>query len=119
MIWQLPQFILGIILLLVYRSRVTKVIDYKESIVFFVKDLKGGVSLSRFIYLDTKYEKDALSLKHEYGHFIQSKLLGWFYLVLVGLPSIIRASIYNKLGLDSKSYHNGYPEHWADRLGGA
>lgn len=119
MIWQLPQFLLGIIFLLVLRARIIRVIEYRGSCVFFVEGFKGGISLSRFIYLDSSYVNDESSLRHEYGHTIQSRLLGWFYLAVVGLPSIIRASIWNRLNLDSDSYHSGYPEHWADRLGGA
>jgi len=116
-IWQLPQFALGILFLLVLRSKILKIIDHKGSVVFFVRGFKGGISLSRFIYLNPKFEKDPFILDHEYGHFIQSKLLGWLYLLVIGIPSIIRSSIWNRFGLDPKRYHGGYPENWADKLG--
>lgn len=42
-------------------------------------------------------------------------MLGPLYLVLVGLWSIIRAglNLYR-----NGQYYNGYPENWADKLGG-
>jgi hypothetical protein len=94
-----------------------KVIDYKDSVIFFVKGFKGGISLSRYIYLNPRFENNSFILNHEYGHFIQSKLLGWFYLLLIGIPSMVRSVIWNRFGLDPKRYHKGYPENWADRLG--
>ena len=58
------------------------------------------------------------AIKHEYGHTIQSLCLGWFYLIIVGAPSVIRASIWNHYKLEDKKYYEGFPENWADLLGG-
>ena len=79
-----------------------RVYDFKEGF---------GVSLGSYLFCG------GVSLAHEYGHHIQSLYLGWLYLPLVGLPSIIR-SIYCILKhKDYVWYHSGYPEDWADRLG--
>jgi hypothetical protein len=55
---------------------------------------------------------------HEWGHFVQSCMLGPLYIPIVGIPSIIGQIRFNR----SKSrtvleYYSRYPEAWADRLG--
>jgi hypothetical protein len=66
--------------------------------------------------IGSKYE---LTVRHEYGHQVQSKIFGPIYLLVIGLPSIIWAGMY---GVIIKPTHNGYykffTEKWADRLGG-
>lgn len=59
-------------------------------------------------------------LVHEYGHTIQSLLLGPLYLPLVGLPSILWARIpaLRKMRKNKRiSYYSVYPENWANLLG--
>ena len=100
------------------KKRIIQAIDYKDSKVFFVKDFPGGISLSFMIFLDDIDLNNQRAIKHEYGHTVQSLYLGWFYLVIVGVPSIIRASIWNHYKLEDKKYYEGFPENWADLLGG-
>ena len=79
---------------------------------------------------------------HEYGHTVQSMILGPFYLLAVGLPSIIWArrwsksqstavpasvrsggeeklsrSLKRRLKLKGVRYTSRYPENWANILG--
>ncbi|WP_237558582.1 hypothetical protein, partial [Cellulomonas carbonis] len=55
---------------------------------------------------------------HERGHVKQSIYLGWLYLPVIGVPSIIWAGL-RRLGLFAgRSYYSFYTESWADRLGG-
>lgn len=70
------------------------------------------MSLGRYLFVEYP---TPLTIRHEYGHFKQSMMLGPLYLVLVGLWSIIRAglNLYR-----NGQYYNGYPENWADKLGG-
>ena len=56
--------------------------------------------------------------RHETGHSIQSKYLGWLYLPLVGLPSVILYWYKTAFNKSAEWYHGKYPEHWADKLGG-
>ena len=94
----------------------------------------SSVSLGMFVFvtktpyfyekLKDEYTIEELSrrlLVHEYGHTVQSMILGPFYLLLVGLPSVIwshrycrRTPIYRSRGV---AYTDRYPEHGADRLG--
>ena len=43
--------------------------------------------------------------------------MGWFYLPVIGMPSIFRALLWKYGKLDPKRYYMGYPEEWANRLG--
>ena len=61
---------------------------------------------------------------HEQGHQKQSRYLGWFYLIIIGLPSLL-GNIYDRVAhkdwssKDSiKWYYNQPWEKWADHLGG-
>ncbi len=88
----------------------------------------GGMSLSNTIFLPKasfpvtlqpwkKWQKDYLL--HEYGHTLQSRKLGWLYLFVIGLPSIIWAGCFdNYRKKHNKSYYSFYTERWADELGG-
>ena len=117
-LWELPQILLALILYAIMRKRIVQAIDYKDSKVFFVRDFPGGISLSFIIFLNDIDLNNLRAIKHEYGHTIQSLRLGWFYLVIVGAPSLIRANIWNHYKLEEKKYYEGVPENWADLLGG-
>ena len=79
----------------------------------------GSVSLGEFIFLAPFDRDDEEMLKHEMGHRAQSRLLGWLYLPVIGLPSIIWNICFRvyreRRGI---SYYAFYTEKWADRLGG-
>ena len=52
-------------------------------------NLSGSMTLGMFILMDRGHGPDILA--HEWGHTIQSIILGPLYLLAVGLPSIIWA----------------------------
>lgn len=83
----------------------------------------SAVSLGDYII----FQADCIatdSVKHEKGHQKQSRMYGWFYLLIVGLPSIARNiwdRIVHKNWTTAQSaawYYDGFPENQADRLGG-
>lgn len=83
----------------------------------------SGTSLGHFIFLKPRHDKTVF--KHEYGHVKQSYILGWLYLIVVGLPSVInnlQSRKWIKDGLSNSEiesrYFSRYPEAWADKLGG-
>ena len=95
---------------------------------------RGGVSLGLFVFVaaetnDDKEKRgnDASSAKrserlliHEYGHTLQSLMLGPLYLVVVGIPSAMWAGLpyfRKKRRTERISYYSFYTERWADRLG--
>ena len=127
-IWQLPQNLIGFLLTRSYYMKSSrKVADGKRVDVWFKPFFNGGISLGDFIILDNWYvgRQSEQTVCHEYGHQRQSLILGWLYLPLVGLPSICRNiwdRLLHKKWCDKnriKWYYRGYPERWADVLGGA
>jgi hypothetical protein len=115
-VWELPQNLLGLALLALMRRRITE--RRRESRRLFLRTPSTGVSLGWFVFWCT----DEAIRRHEYGHTIQSRALGPLYLPLVGLPSVLRA-LYarwyrRRTGQWWPRYFDGYPEDWADRLGG-
>lgn len=77
----------------------------------------SGFSTGRYIFLHY-YDCNERVIRHECGHSIQSRMLGWLYLPVVGIPSILnnlRARYSEKV---YRTYYSRFPENWADRLGG-
>lgn len=112
-LWQLPQNLLGLLLRAIYKGNDS---HYEDAIVRRSTTMSGGISLGKYIII-SQWSKQS-TIMHEYGHCRQSKYLGWLYLLLIGLPSIVWAGMY---GVIIKKSHNGYykffTEKWADRLG--
>lgn len=136
-IWQLPQHILGILMLLYWKitKSIHKVEKYKHTTVWWLYHKSfPGVSLGNYIFINKmlRYRDDdpyydPFVVPHEYGHSIQSRMLGPLYLIVVGIPSFMQnviAASWLKLSKNSPkakeyalNYYNRYPENWADRLG--
>lgn len=126
-VWQFPQNLIGFLLTRKYKYKSTRNVNGKWINVYFKPFFRSGVSLGDFIILDYYHCGRACSRQafaHEYGHSRQSLILGWFYLPLVGLPSIM-GNVWDRLfhrnwtgEQREKWYYNRYPENWADRLGG-
>lgn len=80
----------------------------------FTYQMSGGVTLGKWVFLDARYYGNSYGssvMKHEYGHTVQSKMLGWLYLIVIGLPSIVHAAFHKK-----GDYYHFYTEKWANRL---
>lgn len=116
-VWQLPQNLLGLLvgLFLKGKRRLPGLPGIPPSIRFVgARNMWGGISLGNFVYLRPPvYEK---MVRHEYGHCIQSRLLGPFYLLVIGLPSLLWALWWHPGR--PVDYYTFYTERWADRLGG-
>ena len=114
-LWELPQNILGFIVKSICRTQLYTA--YKDATVYYWK-IDGGLSLGKYIFLPCDPVLDHYLLKHEYGHTLQSKRLGWLYLLVIGLPSLIWASCFRKYRAKTgKSYYSFYTESWANKLG--
>lgn len=113
-IWQLPQNLVGLVLRLIYKGNDSM---YEDAIVRRSTSMLGGISLGKYIIVSQWSREN--TIKHEYGHCRQSKMLGWLYLLVIGLPSIIWAGMYGTIIKASKNgYYKFYTEKWADNLGG-
>lgn len=118
-IWQLPQNLLGLFVILFTGAHKTAAIN--EWIAS--KWPHFGVSLGNYIIFGGA-GGSVDSYKHEQGHQKQSMYLGPLYLLVIGLPSII-GNIFDRL------FHKKWPvskrvswyykqpwEAWANKLGG-
>jgi len=121
-LWQLPQILLG------YAFRLAYGYEYlweKEGVkVLFSDKMHGGVSLGTtvivhtHIYIWNDNPLGTTTVRHELGHCKQSRILGWFYLLVIGLPSLLHAWLYRYDPKDPNKYYRFYTEAWADRLAG-
>lgn len=125
-IWQLPQNLLGLLLVLFYQPE-HKIELSNGNIAYFSKHMPGGISLGKYSIISSYYYKknieETLNLdvvKHEgFGHGKQSRILGPFYLIVIGLPSLIWAWLYGPVIKYTKNgYYKFYTEKWADKLAG-
>lgn len=113
-LWGLPQTLAGAVAYLLAKG---KGFRYRGCLAKRWR-LKGSVSLGMFILLGSSLspEQEKRVLVHEYGHTIQSLILGPLYLLAVGLPSVIWAGLSTRRPI-SRSYYSVYPENWANTLG--
>ena len=114
-IWQFPQHLLGLIMLFFYlrQQRIRDSHAKKYSDIFIIDNFPSGMSLGPVIFVR---DEDELTIKHELGHSVQSRILGPLYLIVIGLPSLI----WNKLWKPSwkHDYYWFWTERWADKLSG-
>ena len=123
-LWQLPQNLLGLTLILIYRKE--RVFHRLNGRVFYcTPEMPCGISLGRYIIL--KREGYGNGFRHEYGHSIQSACFGPFYLIAVGLPSLLGNIIDRMFHTEKRGWTAEQSIRWyyslpwemsADELGG-
>ena len=105
-IWQLPQNILGILIKFITKSKPIEHIYYWK--------YNSGLSLGKYIFVNKNASFNIVF--HEEGHQKQSLYLGWLYLIIIGLPSIIWVTLKTLGCFKNTSYYWFYTESWADKL---
>ena len=81
---------------------------------------RGCISLGMFVFMSDTLEQSRAQriCVHEYGHCVQSLIFGPFFLLVVGLPSIIWAARYSaRHRLNGIAYTSRYPENNANYWG--
>jgi len=116
--WELPQTLTGIATAFLFSHKNNKVSQHKG--ITFIESPSfpgGGVSLGNYIFTGQSPEQSLL--EHEYGHTKQSRVLGPLYLPLVGLPSVLWATLYSKSSAVRKRFdYDDFPiERNATNLG--
>lgn len=111
-IWCFPQQLAGWLVKVITKAR--KVGDHYEY------DVKcGSLSLGEYVFLCPGHYGDEQVLKHEKGHSVQSRYLGWLFLFVIAIPSFIWAGCFGDYRKKHNiSYYSFYTEKWADKLGG-
>jgi hypothetical protein len=111
-LWCFPQNLVGFMV-----KHITKA-EKKGNHYRFHSKL-GSVSLGEYIFLCPDHWRDITTLKHEHGHRVQSRILGWLYLPIIALPSIIWAGYFDWYREKyNVSYYSFYTEKWADQIAG-
>lgn len=126
--WGFMQTLLGFIVFLKHTQN--KHFWYHGALITIWKS-KTSVSLGLFVFVTaepffaSKYEGqipiEVLSnrlLVHEYGHTIQSLVLGPLYLLVIGIPSVLWGFLGGRKRRDEQiPYCAFFTEKWANHLG--
>lgn len=121
--WALPLNIIGsIITLYVYiKNPKTRISTYENALVVRWNVVGYSMGIGMFIFLSKGSGRRGDSVcVHEYGHTIQSIILGPLYLLVIALPSMIwaRTKYFNNYRKKHKlNYNSLYCESWANALG--
>ena len=113
-IWGFPQNLVGAILWLTHRNCPRG--QYRSCSVTFWNQ-RGSMSLGNFLFMGSDNPEVFV---HEFGHCIQSALLGPLYLPVMGLPSFLWCNLpfCRRLRREKGiSYYAFYPESTANSLG--
>ena len=113
--WGLPQTLIGAALFVGLRGwrryrrfRTALVVPWH---------VDAGLSLGSFVFVPTRCPR-SLTV-HEYGHTIQSLMLGPLYLLVIGLPSLLWAGLpyfERYRARRDYSYYRLFTERWANLL---
>ncbi len=111
-IWCFPQMLAGFAF-----QKITK--SVKNGNFYQHKCNFGSVSLGTYVFLRPAHWNDENTKRHELGHTKQSLYLGWLYLPVIGIPSLIWCGCFKEYRKKHNiSYYSFYTEKWADKLAG-
>ncbi len=122
--WGIVQNVAGALMvaLIKLRDPKRKVFYYHGAVVCHWK-MTGSMGLGMFIfyghYDEEKSYADAV-LVHEYGHTIQSCILGPLYMFVIGIPSMVwnATPVFQRWRKEGRyTYYDFYPEGWANYEG--
>lgn len=112
--WGLPQTLLGAVIYLICRHCPHD--RYRGTVVTYWEN-KGSLGVGMFLFLGCN---DPQVRVHEYGHSIQSMLLGPLFLPVIGIPSFVWCNLPACRRLRKEkgiSYYSFYPEKNANFFG--
>ena len=118
--WGLPQTLAGLIVFLMHRKEPH---SFQKGCIQTEWSRGDGVSLGMFTFVAGADKGSPFFERmsgHEYGHALQSLMLGPFYLVVIGIPSFLWNQLpyfETRRRARHHSYYDFFPERWADHLG--
>lgn len=119
-VWCCVQLFIADVYLAMVDSRVEDIV-YREGVTYYIGRFYGAVSIGNSVFMNSRYRYSDYIMKHEYGHTIQSRILGIFYIPIIAIPSLLWAVFHTfatkVLGLRI-NYFWFYTEKWANKLGG-
>lgn len=87
---------------------------FKDSNIVYIDYFDSHV-LGKWIFINLNTD-DSSIIRHEYGHRIQSYILGPLYMLVIYLPSYIHYKIYSLFNDEWDEYYSFYTESSADYL---
>lgn len=119
--WGLPQNLVGLFFYLYYRRKGCAHFRYQGAFGVVWTQRSGSMSMGSFLFMHPSWTPaDRALLAHEYGHTIQSLFFGPFYLLMVGLPSLLWAGLprFQRFRRETRrGYYTVFPEKQASSLG--
>lgn len=115
-LWQFPQNYLAFLVYGCLGPPCYYGGKYEGKNVIYSTYIPSSFSLGDYIFMVPDFPKE--SFKHELGHCYQSQLLGWLYIPVIAIPSVLHnlyVRIVRKLGY-KPDYYSFYTEKWADHL---
>ena len=117
--WGFPQTLIGFIIYCIHRKNPHRV--YHGCIVTRW-GIGASLGVGMFLFLSERsYDAPASQVQvHEFGHAVQSAILGPLFLLVMGIPSFLWCNLpaCRKLRKEKGvSYYRFYPESNANRLG--
>ena len=112
--WGFPQSLVGLIVYLLNRDKPHE--TYRGCIVTRWNN-RGSMGMGMFLFLGCE---DPQVRVHEFGHSVQSLILGPLFLPIMGIPSFLWCNIpyFRRLRKEKGvSYYRFYPESTANKLG--
>lgn len=119
--WGIIQNVIGICIFLGNIRR--RHFRYNGAVATVWKSRRGSMGMGMFIFISERAmtgECREFTLMHEYGHTLQSIILGPLFLPVIGLPSLLWAGLPVFLRYRERksiSYYCLYSERWANILG--
>lgn len=119
--WGILQNIGGFCVFLLLKIKGRKSYSYRGAIIT-QWDAGGSMGLGMFVFMGAD-NNTAYYYKvrvHEYGHTVQSVILGPLFLFVIGIPSLCWAGfkVFGKMRREKGiRYTDAYCEHWASSLG--
>lgn len=114
--WQFPQNYIAFLIYGCLGYLCTYGGKYNGKSLIITEYILSNFSLGDYIFALPNSTEE--SLKHELGHSYQSQLLGWLYIPVIAIPSILHNLVHYiayKLG-KKWDYYSFYTEKWADKL---
>ena len=115
--WCLPQNIVGLCMAAIWRKH--ERLRFQSAFVTSWS-FRGCTSMGCFIFMNEHALRHRPLLVHEYGHTVQSAVLGWLYLPVIVLPSVLWFQLPACRRYRRKkrlSYYRFYTEKWANHWG--
>ena len=116
--WGFPQTLLGFVIFCLHRGAPRR--TYHGCVVTQWKN-RGSLGVGMFLFLSQRsFASEPQVQVHEFGHAVQSAILGPLFLPVMGIPSFLWCNLPGPRKLRREkgvSYYSFYTESTANRLG--